>query len=680
MRINGEIINTAVKAIRGNVRRIETPVVSNPLIKAPVRDVLIKDAPLLRTPLTQKEIMNMKPSEFQELLASRCDIPENLRVLQEYQSVTRIHSPEQLSLYDEINNVLLQNNVDFERRKKFLEHIMYYSPENAQYSKKLLPKLLEKGYDLELLAGINITEYNYKFIEAVLKKQPMWKAKIDKLVENLNQSNFKNWEEMNHTPITQEVKDRIIKHNSTKPTEYEFDLIQSLCRNVDKDNVKFLDEWNKYTDTIHYDARIGGIGQHNTRLLDYWNKDTLKILQEFSSVTERDRHYELLEVIARRGHDYNSVKRIFRNNKITGKSYVLLEFKNLEKFKNISLDNFDTLTVAEKKEFINAFISALSIKNVRFKNYDGLETLKANIRMFEHIDTSTPESCMKTYSETLKKMIESIPRSDRDFLQTKANWGVNSKAYREANPIPALVDDLEKLPYRVATINGKKIKVSEITNDTKLAISGHCTSGDAFLNVEALEFTDPNEILCVGTKWGGGYVHYGKKGYSIALKPRQGRDFWIQSKFDVDSGNNATKNVTNVSKMFKGNNLYFSYIPDLIKKELNLSHNEYTLRIAKIKDCTTLDEIGKIDKEMEEAIRRVLANNKMFEGILRPTPMGVMIPFEMRPEQINQNVLDYIDLRGIRLIRVKDVTSKTDEAGRTKAAEDFTKTFGSFKV
>ena len=74
---------------------------------------------------------------------------------------------------------------------------------------------------------------------------------------------------------------------------------------------------------------------------------------------------------------------------------------------------------------------------------------------------------------------------------------MNSRAYREANPIPALVDDLEKLPYRVATINGKKIKVSEITNDTDLAISGHCTSGDAFLNIEALEFTDPNEILCV---------------------------------------------------------------------------------------------------------------------------------------------------------------------------------------
>ena len=240
MRINGEIINTAVKTIKGGVKRVDTPKVTTPLIKAPIRDMLIKDAPILRTPLSKKQILNMKPSEFNELLAARTDIPEELRVLQEYQTVTRIHSPEQLSLYDEINNILLQRNVNFEQRKAFLGRIMYYSPENAQYSKKLLPKLIEKGYDLELLGGINITEYNYKYIEAVLEKQPIWRAKINKLVENMNQANFRNWEEMNNKTITQEVKDSIIKHNATKPQEYEYDLIQSLCRNVDKDNVKFL--------------------------------------------------------------------------------------------------------------------------------------------------------------------------------------------------------------------------------------------------------------------------------------------------------------------------------------------------------------------------------------------------------------------------------------------------------
>ena len=531
-----------------------------------------------------------------------------------------------------------------------------------------------------MLSGINITEHNYKYIETVLKKQPKWKAKIDKLVENMNKADFKEWEERNKLSITQEAINSIIKQNQSKVKKYEESLIQRLCREVDKDNVKFLDEWDKYTDTIPFDSRIWGIGQYNTSLLEYWNKDSLKILQELSSVQERSNQKELLEVISRRGHDYNSVKKIFGNSKITGKSYRLLEFKNLEKFGNISLDNFDTLSIAEKKEFINAYISALSIKNVRFKNYDGIETLKANIKMYEHIDTSSPENCMKTYTETLKKMIESIPLSERKYIYSKADWGKYSKSYRENNPIPALVDDLEKLPYRTEIIKGKKIKVSEITNDTNLAISGHCTSGDAFLNVEALEFTDPNEILCVGTKGLGSKVHYAKDGYSVALKPRLGTDFWMQARCDIDSGNNATKNVTNVSKMFKGNNSYYSYIPDLIKKELNLSHTEYTSRMAKIKDCTTLDEIGFIDKEFENAIRFVLANNKMYEGILRPTPMGVMIPFNMKPEQININVLDYIVQRDIRLIRVKDVTKDVDEAQRIKAVDNFNKIFGKFKV
>jgi hypothetical protein len=280
---------------------------------------------------------------------------------------------------------------------------------------------------------------------------------------------------------------------------------------------------------------------------------------------------------------------------------------------------------------------------------------------------------MKTYSDVLKKMIESLAPEDRQIILKKANWGKYSKSYRENNPIPALVDDLEKLPYTTEVINGKKIKVSEITNDTNLAISGHCTSGDAFLNIEALEFTDPNEILCVGTKGFRGKVHYSKCGYSLAVRPRLGEDFWMQASHDIDSGNNATKNVTNVSKMFKGNNSYYSYIPDLIKKELNLSHAEYTSRMSKIKYCTTLDEIGKVDKEMEIAIRNVLQNNQMYEGILRPVPMGVMIPYEMPIETINQNVLDYINTRGLRLIRVKDVNAKNKTERTQKSVEELKK-------
>ena len=51
--------------------------------------------------------------------------------------------------------------------------------------------------------------------------------------------------------------------------------------------------------------------------------------------------------------------------------------------------------------------------------------------------------------------------------------------------------------------------------------------------------------------------------------------------------------------------------------------------------------------------------NKMFEGILRPEPMGVLIPKEIALNEISQEVLDYINLRGIRLIRVNNVPIKS---------------------
>ena len=183
-----------------------------------------------------------------------------------------------------------------------------------------------------------------------------------------------------------------------------------------------------------------------------------------------------------------------------------------------------------------------------------------------------------------------------------------------------------------------------------MAISGHITGDKDFLIVQALEFTDPEEILCVGTKSLKNKIHYSTNGYSIAVKPRQGQDFWMQAPIDFDSGTAARKCVKDIGQRFKGRNDYYSYIPDLIKKELDLSQREYTKRLNAIKNCTTLDEIGKIDYELEQTIRKILKENKMFEGILRPEPMGVLIPKEIALNEISQEVLDYINLRGIRLI------------------------------
>lgn len=616
-------------------------------------------------PLNKKQINEMKPSEFQELLKSRTDIPEKFRTINpdSCNKKALIYTPEQLSLYDEIHNTLLLKNVDLQTQEKFLTEIMHICPENAQYAAKTLPKLINKGYDLELLAKINITENNYNHIETILKKQNILNAKIDRIIEAHIEQSIK-LQKSFRSKITPEKIQEITIKEMAKRKELEQSLIRGICNEATSENIKYFDEWSKYVDSLPINGRTAGVGSIPIGLFRYWNKDSLKILKEFTPA-EYTKKYELFEVISRRGHNYNSVKEIFGNQKITEGYELLLEYKKFNKFKNIDLKNFNTLSTEEKKEFINSFIS------VQLGKPNAIDVLKRYIKMYENIDISSKEQMYKTYSETLRKMINSIPASERKPITQKANWGIYSKNYREQNPIPALVDDLDKLPVKYETINGKKYPISEITNNTDMAISAHCTRGDSFLNVQALEFTDPQEILCVGTKGLGKSVHYNENGYSIAVKPRQGRDFWMQDYYDFDSGTGQTKNVLNVGIRFRGRNDHYAYIPELLKKELDLSQKEYTARMSKLINCTTLDEISKIDKEMEMTIRKILKENEMYEGILRPEPMGVLIPAEMPLSSINQDVLDYVELRGIKFIKVKNVTASIDAQRRKSSCDAF---------
>ena len=693
MKINREIVNAAVKTIRGKAKHIETTLVDNPLLKTPITDVLIKEAPILRTPLSKKQIQNIKPSEFKSLMEARTDIPDELRLVKDYKGDVFIRTPEQLALYDELNNILLQRNIDYEKRIEILKNALWHSPEKIVYQRKVLPRLIEKGYDIEFLSRIRFDEHNYKYVESVLEqKDSIVIPKIKEYVNNQIKSAVKLYESINKKYASEETIAGITKTEQAKAKDYEESLLIDIISRIDGKNIKYLKEWSKWADKSPFNPRGSLNRTYNASVLDYWSKDTSRILEEFYDLSDIRNTSTLLEVISRRGHDYNSVKHIFGNTKITDEAHRLLEYKKIDKFKDITLENFDTLTIQEKKEFINSYISALSIKDAkpridmditRQKEVNGFNILKSRFKIYEGFDDSSQEAFLKSYSDTLKKMIESIPVSERKILQAKADWGNYSKAYREQNPIPSLVDDLEKLPVKYEEINGKKYPVSEITNDTELAISAHQTSGDAFLNLQALEFTDPNEILCFGTKdFRKNSLHYSRSGksYSIAARPRQGRDFWIQATYDIDSGNNASKNIVNVGKVYKNTTSHYSLIPNLLKKELDLSHTEYSRRMAKLKGCTTLDEIGKIDKEMELAIRKVLNNNKLYEAIFRPTPMGVLIPSDMPLEKINQNVLDYIDLRGIKLIRVKDVSAKAREEARQKTIEQAKNIFGSITV
>ena len=606
--------------------------------------------PKIFKPLTKKEIVSIKPSEFENLVSTRTDIPECLRITGNCFQKAKIHSPEQLSLYDEINNILLEKMIDSKTRTVILSNILEASPSRCEITKKTLTKLIQKGYDVEILSQLNITEQNYKHIEKVIKKTARIRKKLDEIVDASVNHKIKLLKSMRMT-LTDERVMGIKEEFLNESIKWEKDFLKKLCNEINDSNIKYLDDWFKYIDSKPMEGNCRGLSQLEIDLLAYWNKDSLKILNEFSGYEEGSKR-AILEVVSRRGHDFSSVKRIFGDKKITTGTISLLEFKDLSKFENIDLTNFHTLSIEDKKEFINSFISVLSPRKIGALNEEALSLMKEKVKIFNLIDTTSRESIKESRSKILKDMLESISKSEREIIKTKANWGQFHKMYRKQNPIPALVDDLEKLPYRTEIINGKRYLVSEIPENTDLRISAHCTGAKDFLTLQALEITDPEEILCVGTNGLGKLVHYNKDGYSLAIKPRLGEDFWMQLWTDFDSGSGATKNVKEVGNKFKLREDYHAYIPNLLKKFLNLSQLEYTRRLKTVANCTTLDEIGKIDSELEQAIRSVLKENAMFEGILRPEPMAVLISKEKPLSEISQEVLDYVDFRKIRLIQV----------------------------
>ena len=92
---------------------------------------------------------------------------------------------------------------------------------------------------------------------------------------------------------------------------------------------------------------------------------------------------------------------------------------------------------------------------------------------------------------------------------------------------------------------------------------------------------------------------------------------------------------------------------ELVKKELNLSQAEYTMRMKPLRECTTLNEIGAIDKEFEQAIRKVIKENNMYEGLIRPEIMGIKIPYTMPLTEVNENILSYAQRKNVPLVRIK---------------------------
>ena len=642
MRINGEFINTAVKIIRGGVKRVDTPRISSPLIKPPVRDFLEKEAPLLRIPLSKKEILNMKPTEFQKLLESRTDIPKEFNEI--------VTTPSDLSLYDSINNILQEKFLPLENRNEILKNFLNYSEPEAAI--EIVPKLVKKGYDIEFLSKLPIDNLNKDIIEEVIvHHKDLIAAIADKKIQNKAEQiakaiGGKNYESFFNQKLAELEGGRN-------------EIMQEIAGNIllfaDKNNLKYLKD---YFELFDGDA---------PRYIYYWKQDTTKI---FNKWLKGLKPHEPLDRIYRRGHDYESVKRIFGDEPITNVSQRLLEYKNFEKFKNIDLSNFDTLTVTEKKEFIGCYIQAMTPKQTLYNTYskeiiEHFDELSSKMKIYQGFDITDSKTLTKSYQDTLKKMLDSLPESERQPIMQRIQYGDVRKGYRSMNPIPTLVDDISKLPYREEVLNGKTYKIVEIESENNLGISTHrIPNGDSIINIEALEVTNPEEILCVGQKdaivkgINGGVGN----GYALFVKPRKSNDIWLQARHDIDSGNNATKNIFNVNRevlrgycRYKRNHVWSSmhYIPELLKKELNLSQIEYTARMEKLRGCTTLGEIAEIDREFEQAIRKVIHENQMYEGIMRPDIMGIKIPYSAELSEVNENILSYAERKNIPLIRIK---------------------------
>ena len=344
LKINGKIINTAVKAIRGTTRRAEKSVVSFPLAKSPVSDVLIKEAPILRTPLSKKAIADMKPSEFKALMESRTDIPKEV--------VSSIKSPDELSFYDVLNNMLLERNVPYEKRINILNNFINKSEPEA--GAEVVQRLAKKGYDLEYVSQLPIDELNKDVVEQVLNNRTLidkyvktkvpvienveqkiikTKQEIANLKKQANCDEFELWECENYLKKLEEYAQGI----SQKEAEIEF--LKSILSRVDKNNVKYIDEYYNIT------------GNCRSHILHLWKDDTAKICQNLLKwdLNRSVEFEQALDRIHRRKLKYSDLQKILGNAPATPVTQRLLEYPHFEKFKNIDLSNFNTLTTTEKK-------------------------------------------------------------------------------------------------------------------------------------------------------------------------------------------------------------------------------------------------------------------------------------------------------------------------------------------
>ena len=581
---------------------------------------------------TPDEILDMKPSTFKKILEARTDIPEYIN--------KDLLTPEKLNLYDELMGLeeiqrMPKDKLENALKTLFGEYNLKGSDTSAQL--EIIPDLVRKGFDLETLAKLAITQSNKNQIETVLSRKDFlaayWDKKAAKIIESAKKRN------LSESSIEREL--------NLKKRYFDTEGIRGLLKHITDDNIKYLDECIDLT--------------NNPTLLPYWTDDSARIIKEICvdgiSVDTMDRLF-------RRGHNYSSVKHILGEEKLTGLTARLLEFKEFDALKDIGLDDLEKLTVQQRKDFLNGFISAISPKEAMWRKNNGLmdiSLLQSKMKIFKELDTTSDEAFVASHKKIIDRILNSIPEEERKIIDTVADTKAYRRDYRLANPIPTLVDDIETvLPTKTREIKGRKIRVAVMEREPDFGIATHrIPNAEAIKTVEALEITDANMLLCIGTR--GDYrnrgINFNDSGYAIAVKPRKGVDWHVQARNDIDSGNNASKNIYNFENIILpdyGNHCScIDLVQDKIKEILDLSQRQYSARMLKIKDCRTLQEVEKIDFELAKAIRKMINETSLYEGLIRPEPMGVLVRQGISPDEIDDAILDYCVRRNVPLIEVK---------------------------
>lgn len=591
---------------------------------------------------SKKEIMEIKPSQVRKILAERTDIDDSLREL--------VDDLDKLKLYDETQKALKSKKLSKEQENAFFSRLIRKrSMSEAAAQAEVVPELIKKGHDPSLVSELLITEYNKNQIENILNNKEIVETYVNVKFKNQIEETTRMLKRMNfpEEKISKRIEEDTIRYKKQPRIRLINDAIVDITRYIDDKNIKYLDACIKTTG--------------EPRLLSYWKPDTTQIVEEF--LQPFNKKMVPLDRIMRRGHTYESVKKIADDKPLNEITEKLLEFRNFEKFKEIDLHNFKNLTVQEQKEFINSFICAIAPKeaNNDRKLITNINELSSKMKIFKQLDTTTEETFKNSYFNTIRSMLESIPENEQKLITKRINYGDFRANYRKNNPIPPLTNDLSTLPTSETIINGKKVKIAKVNKDTELSVATHrIPDPKAVLNIQALEITDPNEILCIGLGGNGkSNLNFRDDCYSLAIKPRLANDWYLQAHSDIDSGNHAAKNIFNLDKSFlrsSGNHASQStyYIQELLKNELNLSQIEYTKRLKALKGATTLEQVKKIDPKLEQGIRKIIKENPTYEGLVRPEVMGVCVSTKTPLAEIDSDIINYCQRKNIPLIQITE--------------------------